>query len=1703
MSTTIDNRVVEMRFDNKQFENNVSTTMSSLDKLKSKLDFSGTAKCFDTITNNSQHLGDTVKNVGTGFLDLAKKAAQIQIVTNLVNDLTASVKNLANQFSTMAAMKSGFNEYELKMGSIQTIMAGTGESLETVNKYLDELNTYSDRTIYSFADMTNNIGKFTNAGVKLEDAVTAIKGISNEAAVSGANANEASRAMYNFAQALSSGYVKLIDWKSIENANMATVEFKRELIKTAVELGVLTESAEGLYEVVNAPPGKNQKTSFDAIRNFNDSLSDQWMTTDVLVKTLGKYADETTELGKKAYASAQDIKTFSMMVDTLVEAMQSGWAQSFQIIIGDFNEAKALFTSVGGYLGDMIGKMSDSRNSLLQGWKDLGGRDTLINSLKNAFNALLSIITPIKEAFRSIFPKKSANELHMMTLRFERFTKGLKLGGLQADKLKSVFVSVFTTMKNVFKAIGAVIKPVSAGLKDVFNIFGEDIALKNIIRYVANFSKSLIISGDTAKNLSSIIRHLGRGISDVFSFIASYAKPIGEAIEEMFPTDGTVKGFLGFISNALKLFRNLIKSITLTSKSANVVKDVFVGIFSIFKMVGQAISGLVKGFVSISNSSKKLTIFETIGKKTSDFAKFLSELSKTDKVSSLFEKAGSKIGSAVSGIATFVSKATKLIAAFINKSSEAIGVGWNVVKGFVNGITNGIKWIANKAIEFGTSFIEGLKKFLGIHSPSAVTYEIGDNTVKGFINGVRSGLGDIGRCAVDMGKTFIDKLKNIFKKPENNISVDNIIDTSGAEKGAQKIKNIFQPIINIFNSVKKALSLILDPLSKILKVFGETVAKVFTELGRALQEHAPAIADSLANLDFDTFIKILQDILNTGLLFQFNRFLNNLNNGLGIFSDLDDKIEKIVKNFAKVLNSAKRALNGVANDLNANAVYAIAKSILVLAAAMLVLCLIPEHRMDGIMNALLKMAGVVVAVLTAIAGMSKLTGGSVANLGSIAVGIVAFSIAIFVLVGALKLMEKLDSDKIGVNIFRLVEIIGMIGLAGAGIAKAGGTIKGLLGMAIGVYLLVGAIKILANMDDSVLEKGMTRLTQLLTVIGLFSVLVGMAGKLSGGAVSLGACAAVALGVFLLSLSVMALGKQDIDTLVKGGVATVALMSSIVRMLALLGLVTKMMKGTAFVKIIGSVLSLCLGVFALAGVVLLLGSVDYEIMLQGIHGMAVCMASLVGMLASLALLSKFVSGKTTAVLLLVGVILGELIAMTLILGNMNSENATMTVIGLTAMLVGMAIMLGALALCSKFASPTLIGALAVIALIIAEFAGVIYLLSKLSPENLSNGIGSLAAIVLAIAAAIVVLGAVGSAALPGLSALSIGMLAFGAAVVLVSAGVFILAEAFSVVVDAIIRLSNEANLDTLKELVVALTEAFAAATIGILALAASFAVLLAVCVGLAAGTIIVLAFAGAISVLDLALAAFAVSFGAAAAVILGFGTAFSLMISVIAEEALKLYKLWAIICGKSVDTVNKEFGINSPSKVFANIGGYLIQGFINGIKEKWEKLKNTVKNIFKGITDFVKNIFGIHSPSKVFSEIGGYLDEGLVKGIKNYSDKVRYASGDMAQGAVDEAQNCLRGTNGLLDGLFDGDPTIRPVLDLSEVESGAKLISGMFSAKQAMALTADTNIGAYGYGSGSTINMTINGAQGQDVRELAELVSEKINNSIRRRENAWR
>ena len=496
MSRSVEERIVEMRFNNQQFERGVQTTMSTLDKFKQSLRLDGATKGLEEVDKaakgiNISGLSSAVETVKSRFSAL--EVVAITALANITNSVVNAGKQLVNSF-TLEPIHQGFAEYELKMGSVQTIMASTGADIKTVNGYLEELNTYSDKTIYSFSDMTSSIGKFTNAGVSLDDAVKAIKGISNEAAVSGANANEASRAMYNFAQALSSGAVKLIDWKSIENANMATVEFKQSLIDTAVAMGTVVKEGDKYQSTTTDAKGSVSEL-FTATSKFNDTLSAQWMTTDVLVQTLSNYAtdirDMTEEekkayeeklrgvgyteeqiqaiekLGQKAFDSAQDVKTFTQLMDTLKEATGSGWAQTFEILFGDLEEAKVLWTSVSTVVGGFIDQTSRARNEMLKGWKELGGRQDLIGSVRNAFDGLVSVVKPVGEAFREIFPATTSERLVNLTKGLKEFTLHLKLSDKDSQNLKNTFKGLFAVLDLVRQGVGAVAKavfPMTKGL---------------------------------------------------------------------------------------------------------------------------------------------------------------------------------------------------------------------------------------------------------------------------------------------------------------------------------------------------------------------------------------------------------------------------------------------------------------------------------------------------------------------------------------------------------------------------------------------------------------------------------------------------------------------------------------------------------------------------------------------------------------------------------------------------------------------------------------------------------------------------------------------------------------------------------------------------------------------------------------------------------------------------------------------------------------------------------------------------------------------------------------------------------------------------------------------------------------------------------------------------------------------------------------
>lgn len=615
--SSVDERIVRMVFDNGEFSNKISQTINSLNQLNKSTDqiaqntsgLSAMGSAFQQAESLATKAGFQIRDV---WLKVASTFEQ-QIASKIVN----TSKQIANAM-TFEGISDGFKEYELKMGSIQTIMAGTGESLKTVNKYLDELNTYSDKTIYSFADMTNNIGKFTNAGVKLEDAVSAIKGIANEAAISGANANEASRAMYNFSQALSAGYVKLIDWKSIENANMATKGFKDALLQVAETVGTVKKGTDGMYQVLGKNAnGATMKETISATKNFNDSLAYQWMTTEVLTKTLKLYATDLTEmskaekeafrvdlgmseeqfaqfeeLGHKATLAASEIKTFTMLIDTLKEAIGSGWAMTWQMIIGDFEQAKGLWTEVGAVLGGVIDAQSQYRNDTLKLWQQAGGRTDLVDALKNSFHALQAIIKPVSEGLRDVFPKYTYRTLKDISEGIKNFTAKLIITEETAGKVRHTFQGVFSIFDIGIKFVKAFVSALKPAGTSVTTIAGS---LLDVTSNLGQFLYKLDNSITAGKTFEKVFSGVGNILTPVFEGITKGASAVLGFFSKLF---ASFSGAEGKVCGVSKIFSTLMKDISggvdnLKTKFSS-LKPFLSGLLSLAKGAGNVIGQVFK-----------------------------------------------------------------------------------------------------------------------------------------------------------------------------------------------------------------------------------------------------------------------------------------------------------------------------------------------------------------------------------------------------------------------------------------------------------------------------------------------------------------------------------------------------------------------------------------------------------------------------------------------------------------------------------------------------------------------------------------------------------------------------------------------------------------------------------------------------------------------------------------------------------------------------------------------------------------------------------------------------------------------------------------------------------------------------------------------------------------------------------------------------
>lgn len=1140
MSKSVEKRIVEMRFDNQQFEKGVQTTMDTLDKFKHSLKLDGATKGLEDVDKavkgiNISGLSSAVETVKSRFSAL--EVVAITALANITNSVVNAGKKLVDSF-TLEPIHQGFAEYELKMGSVQTIMASTGADIKTVNGYLEELNTYSDKTIYSFSDMTSSIGKFTNAGVSLDDAVKAIKGISNEAAVSGANANEASRAMYNFAQALSSGAVKLIDWKSIENANMATVEFKQSLLDTALAMGTVVKVGDKYQSTTTDAQGKISDL-FTATSMFNDSLSSQWMTTDVLVQTLGNYATDVREmtaaekkayeeklrgigytedqikaieeLGQKAYDSAQDVKTFSQLMDTLKEAAGSGWAQTFEILFGDLEEAKVLWTAVSQVVGGFIDQSSKARNDMLQGWKDLGGRQALIESVQNAFSGLMSVVKPVGEAFREIFPATTSEQLMNLTKGLKEFTSHLKLSDKDSQNLKNTFKGLFAVLDLVKQGIGALVKAVFPMTKGLGSLGS------GVLSVTGKIGEWLVSLDQAAKK------------SDVFN------QAIQKFHDKVSPILKSVKGHIDGAVVAIKKFAETHFNVPDTSGLMSVA-DKLKARIEPFKKIGEvakeAMGKLVDAFKASAPVLANLggIIVDALGKVIDGIMKALHG----EGFDSLIDLLN---GGIVTGIGVGIMKFIKNLTGLESTADDAIG-------GFA-GIIEGFKGAINGAKETLADFQASLKADILMKIAGSIAVLAGSLLVLSLIDSDKLGgaLASISILFAELAASMA-----LFDKT--------LSEQKGLNKFGMAMIEMSAAILVLASALKKIASIDSDKLAGALVgitvLIGEMVAAslALSKWGGKIKTSAVSmilfaeainiLANAVGKLGALDTDKLTKGLVGVGVLMaelaafmvasKFGNF--KATQGLAII-ELSAALlilEKSVSGFGSMdIETIKKGLVGVGVVLaevagfsviagKAKHILSSATALTVIGAAMLIfgkaIKEIGSLPIKQIEKGLIGIGGALAAVAVATKLMPK-------NMVGIGLGLLEVAAALKIIGSVIRDAGGMKWEEIGK---------GMVVLAGSMtiLAVALNAMKGTLGGASAMLVMSAALavftpilKSLGSMSLAEIGKGLLALAGAFTVLGIAGAVLGsMVPAILGlsGALALLGVAVAACGVGILAFS---------------------------------------------------------------------------------------------------------------------------------------------------------------------------------------------------------------------------------------------------------------------------------------------------------------------------------------------------------------------------------------------------------------------------------------------------------------------------------------------------------------------------------------------------------------------------------------------------------
>ena len=1399
MSAVVDERVVEMRFNNKDFEQNVKTSMSTLDKLKQKLNLKGASKGFEELGDASKKVNMNALGRSVDVVSAKFSALQVMGVTALAN-ITNSVVNSAKAMIsaiTIDPVRDGLTEYETQMNAIQTILANTqkeGTDVERVNAALRELNTYADKTIYNFTEMTRNIGTFTAAGVKLDDSVSAIKGIANLAAVSGSNSQQASTAMYQLSQALASGTVKLMDWNSVVNAGMGGQVFQDALTRTSEHLQT------------------GAKAAIEANGSFRESLSTGWLTTEVLTQTLDQFAtaaetqeeyqaavkkfveqgytkEEATQMAdmaKTANDAATKVKTFRQLIDTLKEAMGSGWTTSWQLIIGDFEEAKEMWSNVSDFFSNIINNVSEFRNDVL--------KSTLGKGFTELANKITGVTEPVNKAIAAVEDLGSvvddvlAGKFGNGDERFNALTEAGKNYYAVQNKVNEALGCTFRYTEDQIKAQDEALGTTTAETGATTELTDEK---KKLIKEIANLSEEeMRAKGYTEdqinafKELKTTAEKLGIPLNDFIDnmdqingrwlLLQSFVN-IGKSISAVVGSIGKawtdLHGALSVddlgdkLFNAIGAFHSFTASLIPTDETLGKLERTSKGVFAILDIISTVAGGTAKfafrGLNAVLNAFDLdlLDVTAGIGDAAVAFRDFLFS---NDLVNKGFEALGSGVKMAVEAFTDLVDAIENIpqVHEFIEnfKNIDWSEIGSNVVEGLKNGLEAGISSVPDILIEIGQSMLSAIKGVLGIHSPSTEMYDIAKNAIAGLVNGLKDGITDAASALNDVGSNLLSEarkldLGRIFTIGSIGASViAGIVTINKIIDAMDKFATPFEKFGKILGTVNESIKTITESFSKNLK------AKAFKTRAEGIKSMAIAIGIlaasvyALAQLDQGALARSVAAIaVLSGILVVLALVVNKLSKAT-VTLDGEGRALK--------LDGLKTGLAGIGVAL------------LMLAA---VVKIMGGMKPDEMMQGFIGLAGVIVAISIVLKTFGKcVKGESAKNIDKAGMMIKKMSVALILMVAAIKLIGLLSAEDLvkGVRFMGVfIVFTGLLSvvtkLSGKGVSKLGGMMAK---MAIAMGLMVGVCKLAGMLSAEEILKGAAFALGFI----IFTTALKRAIKSKDDAKYLkmaGVIASMALALTMIVAVCKLVSMLSAGELIKGSVAVVAFG-------ALLVTLVNAVKATGpeATKIGGTLLAMTAAIGILAGICVLMSLMDVKSLAKGLTVVGL----LSGMMTAMVWATRGASDCKK-----------NLIVMTAAIAVMATSVAALSLLD-SSKLIGATACLSALmatfALMSKAsgAAGSSIKSMVAMTVVVGALAGIVYMLAQLPVETTLPTVTALSALMLSLSASMLIMskaGNVSARAVVAAAGMAFVVTALGAVITLLSQN-----GMMNVPLDAVVSLS---------------------------------------------------------------------------------------------------------------------------------------------------------------------------------------------------------------------------------------------------------------------------------------------------------------------------